>query len=183
MAADCELLAVRRNIKYNLESRMSSALTWGTYIVVFGALAVLAARDRAKARQAVRVAVKSFLGVFPSMLAIVGLIGLLLGIVSPQLISSYLGQGRGWWATIAATLVGAVMFIPSLVAFPLAASLLRSGASIATIAAFLTTLVMVGTVTLPLEIRHLGRKMAVGRNVLSLLSAFLIAIIMGMVLR
>jgi uncharacterized membrane protein YraQ (UPF0718 family) len=117
------------------------------------------------------------------MLAIVGLIGLLLGIVSPQLISSYLGQGRGWWATIAATLVGAVMFIPSLVAFPLAASLLRSGASIATIAAFLTTLVMVGTVTLPLEIRHLGRKMAVGRNVLSLLSAFLIAIIMGMVLR
>lgn len=86
-------------------------------------------------------------------------------------------------ATVTAALIGALMYIPSLVGFPLAASLLRSGASIATIAAFLTALVMVGTVTLPLEIEHLGRKMALGRNLLSLLFAFAIALVMGMVLR
>ena len=162
---------------------MSSLLTWSMYVIVFGALGVLALRDRAKAMQAVKVAVKSFVGIFPSMLAIVGLIGLLLGVVPPQVISRYLGRGAGWWATVTAALIGAVMYIPSLVGFPLAASLLRAGASIATIAAFLTALVMVGTVTLPLEIRHLGKKMALGRNLLSLFFAFVIAIVMGMVLR
>lgn len=162
---------------------MSSLLTWSMYVVVFGALGVLALRDRAKAQQAVRVAIKSFVGIFPSMLAIIGLIGLLVGLVPPEVISRYLGQGAGWWATVTATLIGAVLYIPSLVAFPLAASLLRVGASIATIAAFLTALVMVGTVTLPLEIKHVGKKIALSRNLLSLLFAFVIALLMGSVLR
>ena len=162
---------------------MSSLLTWSMYIVTFGALGVLAVRDRAKARQAVRVAVKSFIGIFPSMLAILGLVGLLLGVVPPEVIARYLGKEAGWAATVTATLIGAVMYIPSLVAFPLAGSLLRAGASVATIAAFITALVMVGTVTLPLEIRYLGKKMALSRNLLSLLFAFVIAAVMGMVLQ
>lgn len=162
---------------------MSSILTWSTYVIVFGALGVLALRDRAQAGQAIKVAARSFVGVFPSMLAIVGLIGLLIGVVPPEVISRYLGQGAGWWATITAALIGALMYIPSLVGFPLAASLLRAGASIATIAAFLTALVMVGTVTLPLEIKYLGKKIALSRNLLSLVFAFAIAIVIGMVLR
>lgn len=162
---------------------MSSWLTWSMYVIVFGALGVLAVRDRAKARQAIRVAVRSFLGILPTMVAIIGLIGLLVGLVPPEFIARYLGQGAGWWATITATLIGAVLYIPSLVAFPLAASLLRAGASIATVAAFLTALVMVGTVTLPLEIHHVGKKIAISRNLLSLLFALVIALFMGMVLR
>jgi len=153
------------------------------YIIVFGALGVLALRDRAKARQAIRVAVRSFLGILPMMLAIIGLIGLLVGLVPPEVISRYMGQGAGWGATITAALIGAVLYIPSLVAFPLAGSLLRAGASVSTIAAFLTALVMVGTVTLPLEIAQVGKKIAVSRNLLSLAFAFVIALFMGMVLR
>jgi len=162
---------------------VSSSLTWGMYLIVFGALGVLAVRDRAKARQAVRVAVRSFLGILPSMLAVIGLIGLLVGLVPSEVISHYMGQGAGWWATITAALIGAVLYIPSLVAFPLAGSLLRAGASVSTIAAFLTALVMVGTVTLPLEIAQVGKKIAVSRNLLSLAFAFVIALFMGMVLR
>jgi len=41
----------------------------------------------------------------------------------------------------------------------------------------------VNTLTLPLEIRHLGKKMALSRNLLSLLFAFAIAIVMGVVLQ
>lgn len=161
---------------------MSSLFTWSTYVLVFGALAVLAAHDRAKAFQALRVAARSFAGILPSMLAIVGLIGLLLSVVPPHVISRYLGQGAGWWATAFAALIGAVMYIPSVVGFPLAASLLRGGAGTATIAAFLTALVMVGTVTLPLEVRHLGKRLALGRNLLSLLFSLAIAVMMGVVL-
>ena len=52
-----------------------------------------------------------------------------------------------------------------------------------TIAAFLTGLMMVNTVMLPLEIKYLGRKMALSRNLLNLLFAFAIAIVIGMVLQ
>ena len=161
---------------------MSSIITWSTYIVVFGALGVLALRDRAKARQAVKVAVKSFFGMLPIMLAFIGLIGLLLGLVSPEIIVRYLGQEAGWWATITAFVLGVVLYIASLVSIPLAASLLRAGASMTTVAAFITGLMMVNTLTLPLEIKHLGKKMALSRNFLNLLFAFAIAIVIGMVL-
>jgi uncharacterized membrane protein YraQ (UPF0718 family) len=76
-----------------------------------------------------------------------------------------------------------VLYIASLVSIPLAASLLRAGASVTTIAAFLTGLMMVNTVTLPLEIKYLGKKMALSRNLLSLVFAFAIAIVIGMVLQ
>jgi len=162
---------------------LSSIITWGTYIIVFGALGVLALRDRAKAKQALKIAVKSFFGILPIMLAFIGLIGLLLGLVSPEIIVRYLGQGAGWWATLTAFILGVLLYIASLVSIPLAASLLRAGASMTTVAAFITGLLMVNTLTLPLEIKHLGKKMALSRNLLNLLFAFAIAIVIGMVLQ
>ena len=162
---------------------MSTIITWSIYGVVFGALGVLALRDRAKAGQALKIAVKSFFGILPIMLAFIGLIGLLLGLVSPEIIVRYLGQGAGWWATLTAFVLGVVLYIASLVSIPLAASLLRAGASMTTVAAFITGLMMVNTLTLPLEIKHLGKKMALSRNLLSLLFAFAIALVMGMALR
>lgn len=152
-------------------------------LVVFGALGVLAIRDPHKAKQAVRIGVTSFLGLLPSILALIGLIGLLVTIVPPEYISRYLGQEAGLWATLTAALLGTLLYLPSLVSFPLAASLLRAGAGIATVAAFLTSLVMVGTVTLPLEMKHLGNKTALGRNLLSLIFALGIALLMGMILK
>jgi len=162
---------------------LDTSLTWVIYAVVIGALGVLALRDRTKAKHAVIVAAKSFVATLPVMLAFIGFIGLLLGLVSPETISRYLGQGAGWWATITAFLLGAILYIGSLVSIPLAASLLRAGASMTTIAAFLTSLMMVNTMTLPLEIKYLGKKMALSRNLLSLVFAFGIAIVIGMGLR
>ena len=75
-----------------------------------------------------------------------------------------------------------MLHIPALTAFPMAASLLQKGASLAAVAAFITTLTMVGMVTLPLEIKQLGRKMALMRNGFSFLTAVLIALIMGVIL-
>ena len=165
------------------EVNLSSTFTWGTYVIVFGALGILALRDRAKAKQALKIAVKSFFGMLPILLAFIGLIGLLLGLVSPETIARYLGQGAGWSATLTALFLGAALYIASLVSIPLAASLLRAGASVTTVAAFLTGLMMVNTLTLPLEIKHLGKKMALSRNLLNLLFALVIAIVIGMVLK
>ena len=60
--------------------------------------------------------------------------------------------------------------------------LLRNGVSYAVIAVFITTLMMVGVLTLPIEIKYFGVKVSVLRNGLSLLGALLIGVIMGALL-
>lgn len=72
--------------------------------------------------------------------------------------------------------------IPSLIAFPLAGSLLRSGATVMTASAFITTLVMVGMVTAPMEAKTLGLRFTLLRNGFGFLAALMIAVIMGVVL-
>jgi len=50
------------------------------------------------------------------------------------------------------------------------------------IGAFISSLMMVGIVTLPLEINYFGKKTAVARNVLAFFFSFLVAFIIGNVL-
>jgi len=119
----------------------------------------------------------------PSLLIILGIVGLILGTLTPETISKLIGAEAGYWATLLAAFIGAITFIPSLVAFPLAGSLLRSGATIMTISAFITTLVMVGLVTVPMEIKSLGKKFTFLRNSFSLIGALIIAVLMGVILK
>lgn len=109
-------------------------------------------------------------------------IGLLLGFVSQSFITAVLGEGSGLLGVLTAVILGSVLHIPALVAFPLAASLVRVGASSLTVAVFISTLTMVGFVTLPLEVRVIGRRFALLRNALSLVSAMLVGLLVGVVL-
>lgn len=157
-----------------------------TMIIIYGILAVCLIlslwKSRQKTAKAFLVAAKAFLKNAPSLLTILGIVGLILGILTPETISKLIGAEAGFMATIIAAVLGAITFIPSLIAFPLAGSLLRSGATIMTISAFITTLVMVGLITAPMEIKSLGKRFTVMRNFLSFIGALLIAIIMGVIL-
>ncbi len=139
-------------------------------------------KDREKTKQALRIAVRSFIGMLPMILTIIILIGVLLGFVTPQIIQNLLGKESGFIGVLTAALVGAVMHIPSLIAFPLAASLLEGGAAVGTVAGFITSLTMIGIVTFPVEVRELGVKMTVMRNGFGFLFALAIAIVMGALL-
>jgi hypothetical protein len=57
--------------------------------------------------------------------------------------------------------------LQAFIAFPLAGAFLRQGADVRSVAAFVTTLVMVGVATTPLEIKFFGRKFTSWRNGLS----------------
>jgi len=148
-------------------------------LFALGCLLIAVLKDRDKARQALKIAGKSFLRLLPALVGIILLIGLLMGFVPPEVIARFAGERAGLGGFLLMAGLGAVLHIPALIAFPLAASLLQSGASVATAAVFLTTLTMIGMVTLPLEIRELGRNVALLRNGLSVLGAFVIALIMG----
>ena len=139
-------------------------------------------KDSAKTKQSLLVAVKSFLRVLPTVLIIIIFIGFLLGFVPPSEISEIIGKQSGFGGVLLVALLGALSHIPALISFPLAASLLESGASITALAVFITTLTMIGMVTLPLEIKELGKKMALLRNGMSFIIAIIIALIMGSIL-
>lgn len=138
-------------------------------------------RDNEKTKNALKVALRSFVKILPTMLAIVGITGLVLAIIPPEWISTYLGEQAGIYGPISAGLIGSLTLIPGLVAIPLVGTIYRQGASIYTVAIFISTLTMVGIVTLPAEIEQLGKKLAIWRNGLSLAFAILIALILGVI--
>ncbi|NOZ56952.1 MAG: permease [Calditrichaeota bacterium] len=151
-------------------------------VLALACFALAFAQDRAKARRALVLAFRSFLRILPAVLTVVVVIGLLLGLVPKSTISRIVGEQGGVLGLLTVASLGAVLHIPSLIAFPLAASLLQAGASITAVAVFITTLTMIGVVTLPLEIRELGAKMALLRNGLSFLAALAIGVLMGVIL-
>lgn len=139
-------------------------------------------KDKGKTKNAIKVAFKSLLKMLPVVLIIIILIGLLLGLAPPETISKFIGEQSGWEGFLLIAILGTVAHIPALLAFPIAASLLDSGAAITSVAVFITTLTMIGIVTLPLEIQLLGKKFALLRNGISFIIAILIALIIGAVI-
>lgn len=138
--------------------------------------------DRERSINAVKRGLLSFVRILPTVLTIVLIIGLLLGFVPPETIQQFVGEQSGVVGVLLTAAAGSVLHIPSIVAFPLAASFLDIGASITVTAVFITTLTMIGVVTLPLEIRELGWRFALLRNTVSLVGALLIAVLMGAIL-
>jgi uncharacterized membrane protein YraQ (UPF0718 family) len=91
----------------------------------------------------------------------------------------WLGRNSGMTGISIAALTGSISLIPGFIAYPLAAILLKSGVSYGVLAVFITTLMMVGIVTLPLEAKYYGLKTALLRNGLSFLGALIIGILVG----
>ncbi|MFW6197876.1 MAG: permease [Myxococcota bacterium] len=153
-------------------------------VIVINGIAVVSVaasllKSRAKTIQALAAALRSGAGLAPTLLGILVFIGLLLGFVPPATIGGIVGEGSGVTGVLSAGLLGSVLHIPTLVSFPLAGSLMDAGASTTVVAVFITTLTMVGFVTLPLEMGILGKRFALLRNGLSLVAAVIIGLLVG----
>lgn len=157
-------------------------MTIALYILMAVGLAVSLAKSREKTLMALKKAWKAFENILPQFLSILLIIGMMLAILTPQQISSLIGSGSGWLGVMIASLIGSITLVPAFIAFPLAAALLKSGAGYMQIAAFVSTLMMVGIVTLPVEFRYFGKKAAIVRNVSAYLFSLLVALVMGVLL-
>ncbi|MDZ7794687.1 MAG: permease [Spirochaetia bacterium] len=144
-------------------------------------LAVSLYKDKQKTVKAIKKAWKAFENIMPQFLGVLVLTGIVLSIMNAETISRILGVESGWLGTIGAAVVGSVTLIPGFVAFPTASILLQNGAGYMQIAAFVSTLMMVGVITFPVEIEYFGVKTAVIRNLLAFLFSFLVAVIIGWV--
>jgi len=135
--------------------------------------------DREKTVRGVKKGLKMFLGILPWLLNILVIASVTISLVPQHTIVRLLGSDSGPVGVLIAALAGSVALIPGFVAFPLASILLKSGVSYAVTAVFITTLLMVGIVTLPLEAKYFGIRIAITRNLLSLVGAVIIGIIIG----
>ncbi len=138
-------------------------------------LVVSAIKDRAKTRMSLKRAWKSFENILPQLLGMILFVGLIVAFLSPEVISRILGGSAGWVGVLIAAVIGSVSLIPAFVAFPMAKILLDHGAGYMQLAAFVSTLTMVGILTLGLEIKFFGKKFTIWRNVLAFLFALVIA--------
>jgi len=139
-------------------------------------------KNKTKAKKALIMALIKAVNLLPMMLIIIVLIGLIFGFIPPDMIKNYLGSNESILQIIFASLFGAITMIPSLVALPLAGSLIEAGASYTPVAAFITTLTMVGFITLPVELKELGKKITVLRNVFAFVFAIIISLIIGVLM-
>ena len=158
---------------------MSSIILYvGTAIL----LAFSFAKNRQKTRQALKKAWRSFENILPQFLSILLLIGFILVMLDETVISRLLGKQSGLTGMAIAAVIGSVTLIPGFIAFPLAASLLAAGVGYGQIAMFLTTLMMVGIVTLPLESTYFGKRLAIARNLYAFIYAVVSSCILGTLL-
>jgi len=151
------------------------------YLISIGFLIISFTKDKKKTRMALVKSWKSFMNILPSFAGVLALIGLVLTMLSPEIISKIIGANTGIIGMIVTSIIGAITLIPGFVAFPLAASLLQKGAGVMQIAVFISTLMMVGIVTMPLEMKYFGKKEAVLRNLFAYIFSFIVAFVIGMV--
>jgi uncharacterized membrane protein YraQ (UPF0718 family) len=157
---------------------MDTLLLYGIAIV---GLVLSLLKDRSKTRMALKKAWKAFEGILPQFLAVLFLVSAVLAVLDTETISRFLGSGSGFPGILGASLVGAITLIPGFVAFPAAAALLSGGAGATQVAAFVSSLMMVGVVTLPMEIKFFGKRVAFLRNGLAWLFSIAAAFFVGWV--
>lgn len=151
------------------------------YIVAFLLLIISYNKDKKKTKMALKKAWKSFENILPQFLGVIILVGILLAGFNAELISKIIGEQSGWIGVILSAVIGAITLIPGFVAFPTSAMLLKGGAGYMQIGAFISALMMVGVVTVPVEIKYFGKKLTILRNTLAFLFSFVVAFIIGKV--
>ncbi|MGA4722046.1 hypothetical protein [Fictibacillus nanhaiensis] len=139
-------------------------------------------KNKLKTKLALISAWKMFRKVLPDLLAIMLFVGLTLSLLSPDLISSVIGENSGLLGMVYSTILGSVALVPSFIVFPLGRTLVQNGAALPQVAVLMSTLMSVGLATLTMEQKIFGRSFAYARNasaiIMSLLFAWIVWVVM-----
>ncbi|KYH29525.1 hypothetical protein CPAL_14260 [Clostridium thermopalmarium DSM 5974] len=138
-------------------------------------------KDRNKTKKALSKAWKSFEGIMPQFLCIILVVGLILAVINPELISKIIGKESGIFGIVISAVVGSLTLMPTFVAFSTADMLLKNGAGYAQVGALVSALTLVGVVTFPLEAKYIGKRAAFYRNFIAFLFSFVVAFVFGKV--
>ncbi|MFC2025363.1 permease [Chloroflexota bacterium] len=135
--------------------------------------------NREKTFKAAKIAAKRLVTILPAFLTMLVLVSVVLFLVPDKAISDYLGNNNKFVGVLIASFIGSITLMPGFIAFPLCGILLKKGVVYMVLAAFTTTLMMVGVLTYPIEKEYFGTKVTIIRNVISLFIALIIAAMIG----
>ncbi|WP_378956149.1 permease [Pelosinus sp. sgz500959] len=139
-------------------------------------------KDKSKTKESIKVAWKSFEKLFSTVLAMMLFIGITLAVLNQSVITTMIGSESGMLGVIIALIIGSIVAIPSFVAFPLGGALLKGGAGYMQIAALVSTIMAVGIISLPVEIKYFNKNIAVKRIVLSFMICIVFTAVIGVVM-
>lgn len=149
------------------------------YIITALALLISLTASRKKTIAALTLAARRLLSILPAFTMMMALFSVTITLLPQEAVARMIGRESGWLGVAIAAGIGSLVFMPGFIAFPLSGTLLRQGIPYTVLAAFTTTLMMVGILTYPLERRYFGRSVTLIRNGISLLIALVVAVVIG----
>lgn len=148
-------------------------------IITFTLVVISFFTDRKKTISGFKLAIKKFIFILIPILLVLVFVSVVLFFISEDMISKILSNGNKYIGVLIASVFGSITMVPGFIAFPLCGILKQNGISYMVISAFTTTLMMVGTLTLPVEKEYFGFKVALLRNIISFFIAIVTSLITG----
>ncbi len=148
------------------------------YIIAGIALIISFFFNKEKTLNALKIGWKKFnkiLGTYLKLLIILSFILL----ISDEMIIKYLGGHIPVIGLLIGLIAGSITMMPGFIAYPLAGILVDKGVDYMVVGAFITTLMLVGVATYPVEKEYFGIKATVWRNIAGFVIAAIIALSMG----
>ena len=159
-----------------------NATAWIINLLAISCLILAFFANRQLALTGLKKGFRTLVSIAPITVVVVSIVAIVLAFVTPESIGTVLGESSGIGGILVALGLGAVVHMPALLGFPIAGKVLANGGAAGPIAAFITSLTMIGIFTIPLEIKVLGKRFALARNIISAVMAFVIAIMIGVLL-
>ena len=158
---------------------MTSIILYSLAIIL---LIISFIKDKSKTKEAIILGLKSFENILPQFLCVIISVGILLSFFTTDTISKILGNSSGFWGIILADIIGAIAMMPTFVAFSLGNTLLLNGAGYSQVGALVSSLVLIGLMTFPLEAKYIGKRAALLRNLIAFLFSIIVGIILGRIM-
>ncbi|MCC3144262.1 hypothetical protein LJ207_02870 [Halanaerobium sp. Z-7514] len=134
--------------------------------------------NKEKTIQGLKVGWKKFSKILGTYLKLLIILSFIL-LISDQFIINYLGGQAPFVGLILGLIIGSITMMPGFIAYPLAGILVSRGVNYMVVAAFITTLMLVGVATYPVEKEFFGIKATIWRNIAGFLISALIALATG----
>ncbi len=133
-----------------------------------------------KTKAALVSAAKKLLNILPAFILMLIFVSLSLALLPDETVLNLLDNNSTAVSVLLASVVGSITLMPGFIVFPLCGILLEKGVTYMVISAFTTTLMMVGILTYPIEKAYFGARIAITRNVFSLIIALAVALATGL---
>jgi uncharacterized membrane protein YraQ (UPF0718 family) len=149
-------------------------------IATFLAVIVSLLFNRKKTLAGLKMGLRMFLNMLPPFITVLIGVSFVLALLPKETLIKLMGAESGFLGFAIAAILGSIALIPGFVSYPLSAVLIKNGVSFSVVSVFITTLMMVGIVTLPLEKKYFGWRVTLMRNGLCFVGALVIGALMSL---